>query len=244
MESPCQPPKETQQLCGVKVAAPRCCLRFTWQDKLHARIVPDASLLECTPTENVEKISARKMAIKYVKKSACFLRRRWRAVPHNPIKVTRRTEWRQLIINGNNCVNAKTARIWVCSRIRGRRWHESMYVYNAFRGTVLSNPAVPRHKRATNEKDRSTLSRKGVTVGQSTPVPSHVASTYVHSAPNTYLPGRRIHDVSFRHSQCVFPPANNQKNNNNNNNGHGAAPLRGSNRSRHEWGQGSYQKYI
>ncbi|RNC36093.1 hypothetical protein TcCL_Unassigned00971 [Trypanosoma cruzi] len=41
------------------------------------------------------------------------------------------------------------------------------------------------------------------------------------------LPGRRMHDVWFRHPQCVFPPANNQ------NDSHGAAPLKESNRGRH-----------
>ncbi|RNC52134.1 hypothetical protein TcCL_ESM10674 [Trypanosoma cruzi] len=67
MEFPRQPCEETQQLCGVKVAAPRRCLQFTWQDKFHARIVPDYSLSECTPTVHVKKIPALKMAFKYVK---------------------------------------------------------------------------------------------------------------------------------------------------------------------------------
>ncbi|RNC35823.1 hypothetical protein TcCL_Unassigned01272, partial [Trypanosoma cruzi] len=86
-------------------------------------------------------------------------------------------------------------------------------------GTVLSNPVVPRHKRAT-KKNKSTLSRKGVTVDQSAPASSHMTSTYVHPTPNTYLPERRMHDVWFRRSQCVLPPANNKKD------GHGTAPLR------------------
>ncbi|RNC61095.1 hypothetical protein TcCL_ESM01105 [Trypanosoma cruzi] len=50
MEFSCQPCKETQQLCGIKVTAPRRCPQSTWQDKFHARIVPDTSLFECTPT--------------------------------------------------------------------------------------------------------------------------------------------------------------------------------------------------
>ncbi|RNC33517.1 hypothetical protein TcCL_Unassigned03783 [Trypanosoma cruzi] len=62
MEFPCQPRKETQQLCGVKVAAPRCCPQSTWQEESHARIVPDSSLFEC-PTEHVKKIPARKMEL-------------------------------------------------------------------------------------------------------------------------------------------------------------------------------------
>ncbi|RNE96944.1 hypothetical protein TcG_12797, partial [Trypanosoma cruzi] len=55
MQFPCQPRKETQQLCGVKITAPRCCPHFTWQDKLHARMVPDPSPFECTSTEHVKK---------------------------------------------------------------------------------------------------------------------------------------------------------------------------------------------
>ncbi|RNC55354.1 hypothetical protein TcCL_ESM07146 [Trypanosoma cruzi] len=74
MEFPCQPCKETQQLCGVKVAAPRCCPQFTWQEEFHARIFPDTSLSEC-PTEHVKNTCAQD-GIKYVKKSACLLR--WR----------------------------------------------------------------------------------------------------------------------------------------------------------------------
>ncbi|RNC35809.1 hypothetical protein TcCL_Unassigned01277 [Trypanosoma cruzi] len=111
MEFPCQPCKETKQLCGVKVAAPRCCPQFTWQDKFHARIVPNPSLPECTSTEQVKKMRACKMAFKYGNSSACFVRWCWRAVPHNPIKVTRRTGRRQPIINKNNCANAKAAKI-------------------------------------------------------------------------------------------------------------------------------------
>ncbi|EAN94971.1 hypothetical protein TcCL_ESM09234 [Trypanosoma cruzi] len=62
MEFPCQPCKETQQLCEVKVAVPRCCPQFTWQEEFHARMVPDSSLFEC-PTEHVKKIPARKMQL-------------------------------------------------------------------------------------------------------------------------------------------------------------------------------------
>ncbi|EKG02660.1 hypothetical protein TCSYLVIO_006305 [Trypanosoma cruzi] len=167
MKFPCQPQKKTQQLCGVKVAAPRCCPQFTWQEEFHARIVPDPSLFEC-PTEHVKKIPARKMAFKYLK-SACFLRWRWRAVPHNPIKVALRTEWRQLIINRNNCADAKSSRdLGFTPDFGDDMWHQSVYVRKTFRGTVLSSPAVPRHKRA-EKKNRSALSGKGVTVGHSTP---------------------------------------------------------------------------
>ncbi|RNC35341.1 hypothetical protein TcCL_Unassigned01792 [Trypanosoma cruzi] len=112
MEFPWQPCEETQQLCGVKVTAPRCCPHSTWQDKFHASIVPDTSLFECTSTEREKKIRARKMAFKYVKPSARFLSWRWRATPHNPIKVTRRTEWRQLIIKILASVQ-RAAGIWV-----------------------------------------------------------------------------------------------------------------------------------
>ncbi|RNC36269.1 hypothetical protein TcCL_Unassigned00779 [Trypanosoma cruzi] len=52
---PFQPCERTQQLCGVKVAAPRCCPQFTWKDKLHTHIVPDSSLPECTSTEQVKR---------------------------------------------------------------------------------------------------------------------------------------------------------------------------------------------
>ncbi|EAN98295.1 hypothetical protein Tc00.1047053509897.260 [Trypanosoma cruzi] len=72
MEFPCQPREETQQLCGVKAAASRCCPQFTWQEEFHARIVPDTSLFECTSTEHVKKIPARKTAIKHVKSRSVF----------------------------------------------------------------------------------------------------------------------------------------------------------------------------
>ncbi|KAF5222393.1 hypothetical protein ECC02_004424 [Trypanosoma cruzi] len=58
MKFPCQPCKETQQLCGVKVTAPRCCPQLTWQEKFHARIVPDSSLFECASTEHVNNTCA------------------------------------------------------------------------------------------------------------------------------------------------------------------------------------------
>ncbi|RNC36376.1 hypothetical protein TcCL_Unassigned00654 [Trypanosoma cruzi] len=72
MEFPCQPCEETQQLCGAKVAASRCCPQSTWQEEFHARIVPDTSLFECTSTEHVKKIPARKMAFKHVKSRPAF----------------------------------------------------------------------------------------------------------------------------------------------------------------------------
>ncbi|RNC40916.1 hypothetical protein TcCL_NonESM09549 [Trypanosoma cruzi] len=55
-------PAKRQQLCGVKVTAPRCCPQSTWQEEFHARIVPDTSLFEC-PTEH-KKIRAHKMTFK------------------------------------------------------------------------------------------------------------------------------------------------------------------------------------
>ncbi|RNF13290.1 hypothetical protein TcG_08574 [Trypanosoma cruzi] len=55
-EFPFKPRKETKQLCGVKVAAPQCCLQFTRQEEFHARIVPDSSLSEYTSTERKKKI--------------------------------------------------------------------------------------------------------------------------------------------------------------------------------------------
>ncbi|RNC33080.1 hypothetical protein TcCL_Unassigned04252 [Trypanosoma cruzi] len=191
MEFPCQPRKETQQLCGVKVAAPRCCPQFTWQNKLHTQIVPDSSLIKC-PTEHVKKIRARKMAIKYVKKSACFLRWRWRAVPHNPIKVTRRTEWRQLIIN--NCANAKSSRDLDFAPEFGDDSGVRVCICAIpFVGPCCPIPPCPDEK--GQKKRKSTLSRKGATVGQSTPIPSHMTSTYVHSISNMYLPERHMHGV-------------------------------------------------
>ncbi|ESS61144.1 hypothetical protein TCDM_11280 [Trypanosoma cruzi Dm28c] len=72
MEFPCQPCEETQQLCGVKVAAPRCCPQSKWQEEFHTRIVPDPSLSEYALTER-RKIRAHKMTFKYVNSSACFV---------------------------------------------------------------------------------------------------------------------------------------------------------------------------
>ncbi|RNC39345.1 hypothetical protein TcCL_NonESM11316 [Trypanosoma cruzi] len=60
-------PRRDTTTLRIKVAVPRCCPQFTWQEESHARIAPDSSLFECTPTEHVKKTPARKMAIKYVK---------------------------------------------------------------------------------------------------------------------------------------------------------------------------------
>ncbi|RNC36670.1 hypothetical protein TcCL_Unassigned00329, partial [Trypanosoma cruzi] len=153
MEFPCQPCEETQQLCGVKLTAPRCCPQSTWKEEFHARIVPNPSLPECTSTEQVKKIRACKMAFKYGKSSACFVRWCWRAVPHNPIKVTRRTVWRQPIINKNNCANAKAAKIGFAPHSGGDSGMRVCMCAGPFVGWCCPTPAVaPTTKRATEKR--------------------------------------------------------------------------------------------
>ncbi|RNC58183.1 hypothetical protein TcCL_ESM04231 [Trypanosoma cruzi] len=145
MEFLSQPPKKTQQLCGVKVAAPRCCPHFTWQDKFHARVFPDTSLIECTPTEHVKNTCAQdEIEIREIFSLFCLM-----ALASNPTQSNQNDTPERMASVDKQIIAPmqKTAKIWVL-HTNSRATVASEYVC----AQDLSWDGAPQSRRALEQK--------------------------------------------------------------------------------------------